>query len=202
MNLKERAGLIDTVGSALARGEHTLTVLPNLIRQLLEEGAWREFETKMGKHVTYDRFEDFAVTPPLAGLGASIDLIERLVKDDTETYSLLREAIRRPVGNPNFSNHQQSTIIDIVNNSEPKSPNGNSKAYALQKLSDEGQTELLEQVKSGKMSANAAMQKAGFRRRRIAVYLDDPTSAAKTLLSHASPEFLDELRRLLLGGEE
>ena len=62
MNLRERAGLIATVSSALSRGEHTLTVLPDLLKQLLEEGAWREFETKLGKHVTYDRFEDFVVT--------------------------------------------------------------------------------------------------------------------------------------------
>jgi hypothetical protein len=78
-----------------------------------------------------------------------------------------------------------------------KSPQGNSKAYALQKLSDEGQIELLDQVKTGKISANAAMNKAGYRRPRVAVYLDDPESAAKTLLTHASPEFIEELKQLL-----
>jgi hypothetical protein len=76
---------------------------------------------------------------------------------------------------------------------------GNSKAYALQKLSDEGHIELLDQVKAGKISANEAMKKAGYRRPRIAIFLDDAESAAKTLVSHASPEFLAELRELLRG---
>jgi len=100
--------------------------------------------------------------------------------------------LRRPNGRPDKT-------VNIVNGFIEKHdrPKGNSKAYALQKLSDEGKIDLLEQVHAGKISANVAMRKAGFRIPRMAIYLDDPASAAKTLLTHASPEFLEELRRLL-----
>lgn len=36
-------------------------------------------------------------------------------------------------------------------------------SYVLQKLGDEGEFELLDQVKTGNLSANAAMKKVGFR---------------------------------------
>ncbi len=89
-----------------------------------------------------------------------------------------------PRGNRTGNNQYQTGNIDNINVSSEKSkvPSGTSKAYALQKLSDEGQIELLDQVKAGKISANAAMNKAGYRRPRVAVYLDDPESAAFTNL--------------------
>jgi hypothetical protein len=183
MNLKERADLVDTVGSALSRGEHTLTVLPDLIRQLLEEEAWREFETKMGKHVTYERFEDFVTMPPLAGLGVSVSLVERIVKDDPETLTLLYKALKWPIGKHHHDN------IMMMNQ-------GTSVSYALRRLEQE-RPDLLQKVKSRDLSPHKAMREAGFRTSRISVNLDDPQSAAKTLLTHASPAFLEELKRML-----
>lgn len=190
MNLRERASLVDTVGSALSRGEHTLTILPQLIRKLLVEEAWQEFETKMGKHVSYTQFDEFVITPPLAGLGASVDLIEKIVRDDPETLLLFRKALKRPVGRP-------EKTVDIINGLER--PTGTSQAYALQRLEQE-RPDLLERVKCGELSPHKAMREAGFRKPRIAVNLDDPESAAKTLLTHSSPEFIEELKRLLEKG--
>lgn len=196
MNLKERADLVDTVGSALSRGEHTLTVLPDLIRQLLEEGAWREFETRMGKYVTYDRFEDFIVTPPLAGLGTSLNLVKRVVADDPVTLDLLDQALQRPSGGNHHGHDTLDTVYNIHSDSDIERPSGTSTERAIRMLR-EHRPDLLDRVKSREISPHKAMREAGFRKSRIAINLDSPESAAKTLLTHASPEFLDELRRLL-----
>jgi hypothetical protein len=130
----------------------------------------------------------------------TIDLIDRLIGSDDALRQKFNDALRRQNGGDRRSQEARE-IIRVNNiNSDYKRPQGTSKAYALQKLSDEGQVELLEQVKSGEISANEAMKRAGFRRPRIAISLDDPESAVKSLLTHATPEFLDELRRLLSDG--
>jgi hypothetical protein len=63
--------------------------------------------------------------------------------------------LRRPNGT-----NQHTEGVNNVNTLGEKvqRPQGNSKAYALQKLSDEGQVELLQQVQSGKISADKAMK--------------------------------------------
>ena len=58
----------------------------------------------------------------------SVDLINRLIGDDEDLRAMFYQALRRPNG----IHH----AIDIINSS--KVPSGTSKAYALQKLSDEG----------------------------------------------------------------
>lgn len=184
MNLKERAHLVDAVGSALSRGEHTLTVVPKLILQLLEEDAWREFETKMGRHVTYDHFVDFVTTPPLAGLGANVDILRRIVGDEQPTRDLLEQALGHPVGRP--ENH---------NNGTNPSPQGKSVASALRRLCKD-RPDLHARVMAGELSANKAMVEAGFRPRRASVNLDSPKSAAM-LIAKVSPELKEELRKLL-----
>lgn len=189
MNLKERADLVDTVGTALTRGEHTLTVLPDLIKRLLQEDAWRDFETKMGKRVTYTRFEDFVVAKPLAGLGANIALIERIVKDDPETLLLLRKVLKRQGERTDLDSDFHDNIMEV------HQPYGTSQSYALQRL-EQDRPDLLEQVKAGNLTPHGAMVKAGFRRRVYSVNLDSPQSA-HTLIEKASPAFLDELRKLL-----
>lgn len=188
MNLRERAGLIATVSSALSRGEHTLTVLPSLIRQLLEEGAWREFETKLGKHVTYDRFEDFVVTPPLAGLGANVELLRRIVGNDPVTLDLLDQTLQREPGRP-------EKILYNVQDIQV-APTGNTSSSALRRLRKD-RPDLHARVLAGELSPHKAMQEAGFRPRTATINLDSPKSA-ESLVAKASPAFLDELRRLLL----
>jgi hypothetical protein len=57
--------------------------------------------------------------------------------------------------------------------------------------------ELAEQVAAGEVSANAAAVKAGYRRRKVSVAVDDPASAARTLRKHMTPGDLSVLRDLL-----
>lgn len=186
--LVERGYLTQSLGSASHSGEHGFKAVPGLLKLVLENRAWeKRIIVETGEEFPgFPSLEAYIAANPPKGLGASIDLINRLIGNDEELRTMFYQSLRRPQG----KHH-----IDIINMSEV--PNGTSKAYALQKLSDEGQVELLDQVKAGTLSANQAMKKAGYRRPKIAVSLDDPQSAARTLHTHASPEFIEELRRLL-----
>jgi len=198
MNLKERADLVNTVGTALSRGEHTLTVLPDLIRQLLEEEAWREFETKMGAHVTYERFEDFVSTPPLAGLGAHLTLVKRIVSDDPVTRDLLDQALQKPVGINQYTMGGliQSTHSDDREASPPEAEKRDRSGQLIRRLRRDF-PELHEQVLRGEKTVTSAAVEAKIYPNRVTVNLANPESAAQALKAKASPEFLEELKKLL-----
>lgn len=187
--LVERGYLTQSLGSASHSGEHGFKAVPALLKRVLEERAWEgRIIIETGEEFEgFPTLEDYIRANPPKGLGASIGLIDDLIGKDEKLRTDFYAALRRPNG--------KHHAIDNINSS--KVPSGTSKAYALQKLSDEGQIELLEQVQSGKISANEAMKRAGYRRPRIAIALDDPESAAITLRTHASPEFIEELIKLL-----
>jgi hypothetical protein len=186
----ERGYLTQSLGSASHSGEHGFKAVPGLLKLVLENRAWeRRIIVETGEEFEgFPSFEAYIKANPPRGLGTDVKTIEKLIDaKDTKLLKAFHDALKHQ--------GQRTDFVDNIN--EVKRPDGTSKAYAIQKLSDEGRIDLLDQVEAGKLSASTAMKKAGFRRPKIAVSLDDPESAAKTLLTHASPEFLAELRRLL-----
>lgn len=174
------AALIDT----LRRGGSALESVPHQIKQILRDETWRHFVTRLGKEVRHERFADFVTTPPLDGLGADIALVRRLIADDTEALDLLDRALQNPA-------HVHSPDVDIVH----VRPDGNSRDRALRKLRTDA-PELHAEVLAGRLSAHAAMVKAGFRPRTFSVR-PEPKSAARTLRKYMTADQLAELARLL-----
>lgn len=190
-HLKKNAILVEALESSLRSGGNALSAVPGLLKRILAEEAWREFVTQRGELVRYERFIDFVTTPPLKGLGASIELIRRIVADDPEALDLLDRAVK--------AGSRQGERTDIVNNVNDVTvtrPQGNSRERALRKLRKDA-PELHAEVIAGRLSTHAAMVKAGFRPKTVSIRLDDPASAIRTLRAKASPEFIAELRKLL-----
>lgn len=183
--LRARGSLVDALSSALDRGGHGLSNAPTLLRRLLQEGGWQEFETSRGEVVQHARFADFIVTPPLKGLGTNVDLVRRIVKDDVETLDLLDQALQNPA-----HIHADVNVINVDR------PQGTSQEQALRRLRKDA-PELHAEVLAGRLSAHAAMVKAGFRPKTFTIRGDRPDSIVKTLRKNLSPEQLSELRRLL-----
>lgn len=189
--LRARGGLVDALSSALDSGGHGLSNVPVLLKRLLAEEGWREFETVRGEVVRHERFEEFVAAPPLKGLGAEISLIKRIVADDREAVDLLDRVLQRQVGRPR-------EIVDNVHNSEGR-PSGTSQARALRRLRKDA-PELHAEVIAGRLSAHAAMVKAGLRARTISVPVERPDRVAAALRRHMTQEQLEELVRHLTGG--
>lgn len=190
--LVERGYLIQSLGNASHSGEHGFKTVPGLLKRVLEEQAWKErIVVATGEEFSgFSTLEECIQANPPKGLGASIELLRKIISDNVELLADFQAALRKPVGTNQY--------IEGFNNVKTLKPAmGNSKEYGLQKLADEGKIELLDQIKDGKISVNAAMKQAGYRRPRLSIYVDDPESAVKTLLTHASPEFINELRKLL-----
>jgi hypothetical protein len=197
MNNKERAWVIDALGSALADGETSLGQVPQLLRKVLENDAWKEFETQMGKHVTHSRFEDFVTTPPLDGLGTSMEFIKEIVSKDVELQMLLARSLRETHGGDRKSEHAKEKIkksnglFDFEKESKKQDQYGR-RILQLEKKSPD----LYAQVLAGQKTVYAASVEAKIDHPTMTVTLDSPKSA-RALVTKASPEFLDELRRLL-----
>lgn len=181
--------LIDTLGSVLRYGGSALADVPELLKRLLETEMWRDFTTVRRQHVTHERFADFVTTPPLAGLGSSVDLVRRIVADDDKAVDLLDKALQRtPADNQPLSNIQEHA------------PTGTSRAAALRRLRKD-RPDLHAEVLAGGLSAHSAAVRAGFRPRTFTVRADDPVRAAAVLRRNYSSEQLAEIARLLLNPE-
>ena len=183
--LRGNAVLVDALGSALRRGGNALDAVPDLLKRVLQEGSWREFVTQRGEQVRHERFADFVTAPPLRGIGASVDLIKRIVAPYPRVVDLLDRALQNPVGT--------NVPVDNMNS---HSPRGTSKAYALRKLRKDA-PELHARVLAEEISAHAAMVEAGFQPGRFTVCVTTPEAIARVLRNKLGPEVLAEVVRLL-----
>lgn len=176
--------VVNSLRSALHKGEHGLSTVPGLLKRVLAEESWREFVTERGEHVEHTRFAEFVTTPPMKGIGATVDLVKRVIAADPEAVDLLDRALQ----NPAYLHHDD-------NNIQVKAPQGTSVDRALRKLRTDA-PELHAEVLAGNLSAHAAMVQAGFRPRTFTIR-PDPHSAARTLRKHMTADQLAELARLL-----
>lgn len=99
---------------------------------------------------------DFVTAPPLKGLGATVELVRRVVSDDTEALSLLDAELQNPHGGDHKSEDFNVDNIHVENR-----PNGTSQDRALRKLRSDA-PELHDEVLAGALSAHAAMAEPDF----------------------------------------
>lgn len=194
--------ITETLSRAVGKGGHGLDVVPGLVKRALKEEAWKERFIRATKQEFpgFPSFEIYVVATPPEGLGASMELIEKLVKGDDEAETLLTHARQKPGGgNPrNPETGRFEPFVDNVNGRDSR-PTGNTSAAALRRLSKDA-PELHREVLVGKLSAHAAMVQAGFRPHTLTIPLN-PESAARLLRKHFSPDALARLRELLDTGD-
>jgi hypothetical protein len=187
---KGNAVLVEALGSALRRGGNALEDVPGLLKRVLAEESWREFVTPRGELVRHEQFVDFVTTPPTRGIGASVDLVRRIVGSDTEAVDLLDRALQNPEG----GSAKARATVDVINSGRP---DGTSKSAALRRLRKDAPS-LHTEVLAGRLSAHAAMVEAGFRPKTVSVPVGRPDSIAAALRKHLTPDDLARLVRLLV----
>ena len=173
--LLENGTVVHLLGYALNRGGASLKNVPELLKRCIREGCWqRRLIEQTGAVQEFARFEDFVATPPLEGLGATVQLLQDMCAHDQEARDLIDGAVQRPVGT-----NQHTMPVDNIN-SQPR-PDGNSKDYALRRLRKH-RPDLHRRVIGGELSAHRAMVIAGFREEPT------PLEAAKRAAARLSAE--------------
>ena len=83
--------------SALRYGSSALGQVPDLIKYIILEEAWRQrFVLQTHQPIRFRRFVDFVTTPPPEGLGTDLATIEELCRVDVEAVMLLDRVTARP----------------------------------------------------------------------------------------------------------
>lgn len=187
MDPKAANVLVENLGTSLRYGGSALSNVPDLVKQVIRENAWREFVTRNGEQVQHARFADFVAAAPLAGIGGTVELLRSICRDDNEARTLIDEAVENP-----------AHVHRDVDNIHVARPDGTSKDRALRKLRRDA-PELHADVLAERLSAHAAMVKAGFRKRTFSVPAEDPERIAATLRRQLEPETISRLIELLDG---
>ncbi|MEU4224256.1 hypothetical protein AB0F17_08185 [Nonomuraea sp. NPDC026600] len=189
----ENDHLITDLRGAVHNGESGLAYVPRLLKRVLETEAWRErYDIKSRSIVTFQTFAEFVTTPATEGLGASMELVARIVgTDDPDLLTLLRHA----------SSLGQGTRTDLLPRVDSTRGRGDHDTAATASRLAREAPEEFGAVQRGEKSIHAAAVAAGIRKRRIPVRLDDASSALKSLRANSSPEFWDEFRRLVLDSD-
>ena len=201
-NLVDNGAVIAALGSAVAHGSENVAQIPALLVQIVDDDRWRHFITKLGEEVTYTRFEDFAATPPTAGLGIKVEVLARLVQDDPAAVGALERATKNPDGAPigNKNAAKEKTTVDNINSclERHERPTGTSEAATVRRLRKD-RPDLHAQYLANEISANAAAILAGFRPKTFTVRADRAESIAGTLRRNLDKDTLNAVVSLLQG---
>lgn len=190
--------------TALSKSESNATTIPRLIKQMDREGHWRQFAMPNECETVFEwnaaDFRRFIESPRPAGCQTPLHLLERMLRG-TDAWEIFLELTRgdpgAPIGNQNSAGQDQETNRDDITVCQPprdysrEAPTGTSVSYALRRLRV-NRPDLYELVKTGEMTANAAMVIAGFREQRVTVPID-PMKVAPCLARHFN---LDQLRAI------
>jgi len=192
----DRGRLCERAYEAYRDGDHGLEDMPGLIRALIMARAWESRQIRTGEVVKLENLRELIESAPLRGWGEKIDKVQKLIEHDAEVLKDWRRAITPKKGNPTGSNQHKKQRGNNDNIIIKKSEQGTAKAYTLDRLEREA-PKLYAKVVDGKLSANAAAVKAGFRERTITINADDATSAARSIAKNCTRKFASELKDLL-----
>jgi hypothetical protein len=147
------------------------------LADIIEDGAWREFLHPMDGLKRYDKFADFCSDTLRITAEAVEVMLDRssLKSTAAKVRKMLRQDI--PVLAANGAIGKGRNRCDNV------TPNdrGNDPAYMIARLKRDDPA-LAEQVVNGELSANAAAIRAGIKRPRAQILVDNPDDAIRGLL--------------------
>lgn len=184
--------LLDALYHSVRKGE-AINNVAGLIEQLLDDDVWREVcVIETGQIIKYDRFEDFVTTPPVEGLGTTVDTLKQFIGDDMKVLDMLDIALQGKGGKKWDSRTAgKNTVYNIHSN---KRPAGTSRQASIRRLRKD-RPDLHQKVMDGDMTPNAAMIEARFRPRSLTLPYDpfDGNVVAKKLLKKLTSEQINQL---------
>ena len=154
LNEIERGQLCQSTIESLYEATGGLKQFPGLLKKIIDNEAWKRRINK-GRVIELSSLRELITEKPIRGWGEDPRKVEAVIKDDPECLAKFREAMK-----------EQGRRTDLGDNITEVRPQekGTSKAYTCERLRRES-PELFEEVKAGRISANAAAIKAGIRKK-------------------------------------
>lgn len=181
---------------AIRNGSSGLDDVPNLIKQIVQEKMWKSLIVEeTGEVVEFASFGEFVKTAPPEGIGASLDTVKKLCRDDNEAMALIDEALGSNQGKRNDLNNFFNNIQEVHDEEAPVGTSRQAGLRRLRKLESEGNQKaatLRKRVLSNELSVNAALIELKLRPKTITLPLD-PKKAAATIKRHFSTDDIEAL---------
>ena len=152
---KEKGRVIQQAAVAIHSADASLRNFPGLLKQIIWAKAWERWEVK-GRTFELSSLRELITGKPIRGWGEDPKKVEAVIKDDPECLALYREAMKEQ------GNNQHTSKLNNIKDAQVVA--GTSKAYTCERLKRDV-PELFEEVKAGRMSANAAAIQAGIRKK-------------------------------------
>ena len=188
------AGIINSLSHAIQFSGDYLENIPGLLKRVIREDLWREYQGSgfSGKEIKrYTRFADFLVH----GIEVQVDTLKNLIRDHIEARDLLDQMLQNPIGSNQYTNSHliinKDDVYNIHNHKESR-PSGTDKDRSLRRLR-ESRPDIHVRVLAGELSPHAGMIEAGFRDKTITIPLD-PVKAARVIKRHFSGSELQQLK--------
>lgn len=211
--------VVRALADSVQRGGRSLGNVPALLDRVIEENMWQH-RIIDDREITLSEFDEFVSLPYPEGLGTTIETLKALCKHVPKIMDFLAKASRGQHGGAHTTNSDDSDyMIDARGNMveaskhdnvmlDKKYQQGNSAEYAYNKLRDEAYDDkgavknpavakIHKRVIAGEITPHKGMVEAGFRVRKVAVNMEDVTSAANTIMRYMDHERLTELVQLL-----
>lgn len=183
--------IVREVISSTSNGADVMSALPGLVRQMLDEEAWREFAIPGGQAVQHKSFGAFVQADPPKGLGGRKNQLIALCGTDEQLAARVRTLLLAEIpdeiahGGDRHSDHFQVRDTNLKGDSSER-------VVARLKRDDPG---LAEKVVRGEVTPNAAAREKGWRKPRIV--LSTPERVAASLRKWMPRESLKRLAELL-----
>lgn len=215
--------IVESLQSALIEGVLELKLVPELLKQILQEGLWRErVIPDTGEVVIFESFDDFVRTPVPTGLGTDFKTLWKLCSEEPLLLDLLDQTVKRQHGAPrknvlkkknddniNINKRRLSAdtrmpyrmndfheVLAARHYAKSKRPSGTSRQAGLRQLRKHD-LELHAKVLAGELSINAALIQAGLRTKQITVFVNPQRAAGILRKAFSEDEFI-ELVALLI----
>jgi len=189
--------IVREVISSTSSGADVMSALPGLVRQLLDEEAWREFAVPgIAEPVRHSTFTSFVTTQPPKGLGGKARQLLALCGTDDVLHARVERLVRGEIEPAAVHGTNQYTSGESTTHSTGDMAKRDASATVARLKRDD--PELAEKVVNGEMSAYAAARTKGWRPPRIQV--TTPERTAVNLRKHMTVGQLAELARLLTEG--
>jgi hypothetical protein len=199
--------IVDSLRHSLRDGKHGLSLVPMLVKRIIQEDMWRDFVVERTKErVTYDRFIDFVTTKPLEGLGADLKLLRRICADHKDVLDLIDGEVKGEHGGDRGNQYTGGKgVIHPLATRVNHSKRDRSTKH-LRRLCKDFPS-LHKQVLDGNLTVTEAANKAGFYPKRASISFISAASAAETIIKAGGEgfarELIDELEaRLREGGKK
>lgn len=199
-NLREAGVIVAHLNRALLDGSRDLETVPSLIERIITDEMWRErVDPASGRRVPprgqFRTFHEFVYTrAEKGGLGSSAEQLYRLCPK-------LIDKLDQAFGRKQRADKIMDNVDNINNSDDLARPDGTSKRAALRRLRQSA-PELHADVLADRLSAHAAMVKAGFRQKTVSVPVTRPEAVARALLKYMSADDIAKLIAALVGAPE